>query len=96
MNNDCKKKSFATGIEAQTRANEINRLNRGLKDTTHLRPYKCHKCQTFHLSSMKKHIFKMIKYPEIRYKKKTEMFIRKESEYWEEKLSKNKRNKKIN
>lgn len=80
----CSKKKFENSQDAQKRANEINEENKKNKSQKErLRPYKCDICNKFHLTSMTKDQHKWHTDAEYRHRKKHDAFIRRETEYWE-------------
>lgn len=83
---ECDKTVFFTHKEAQQRAIDINKGNRSKGDATELREYKCPGCGFFHLTSMTKHTYKKTTDREYRNRIREEVFIKRESEYWNKKF----------
>ncbi len=79
----CDKKSFPTMFDAHTRAQEINKKERG----NLMRPYKCDKCDNFHLTSMTKHKHRVLNDIDYRNNHRQNVFLKNEVSYWEEKLN---------
>jgi hypothetical protein len=88
----CKKITFETLSLAKARAKEINLENskkkkRKKQRRIELRAYKCKDCGKFHLSSMPKHRYMWNNDANYRSDVREKVFIKKESEYWEEKFN---------
>lgn len=81
-----RKTVFDTLKEVRRRAHEINFENKSNKDKTRMRGYQCEKSNKFHLTSMSHTSHKFYTDKSFRKKKKFQSFLRKEVEYWTNKL----------
>ena len=85
---DCRKKTFDTPELANARVCEINADNKKANDKTKLRYYLCKYCGKYHLTSTSKHGFKFKTDINYRSKIREQSFIKRESEYYEDKFKK--------
>lgn len=83
---DCKKVSFDNWWDAIARLNEIKKNSD--REEMPQRAYKCEKCSKWHLTkiSQQEKQVKDLKQNE-RVKKREEIFIKKETAYWEKKFN---------
>jgi uncharacterized Zn finger protein (UPF0148 family) len=77
------KAAFPTLDVAKARLKKVNdQINATNKKGKRLRSYKCADCGYFHFTSMTKRTYKVFCTPHGR----TQLFVKKESEYWTQKL----------